>query len=320
MRKLRLCLAAALFLGFGRALAAPGQPIEIEGNPCAEAAARMERVQGLPRHLLNAISLAESGRWDAARRENIAWPWTVTAGGEGEYFATKQAAIARVRALQAAGVANIDVGCMQINLMYHPGAFADLEEAFDPPSNAAYAAHHLKTLYAAAGSWSEAVAAYHTSDRLRGRAYKLRVLGLWQRARRDGGAPSIAGSGAQPRRAAAATVRTAFATTPEPHALVVAPRHYRKGIDGARTRALNARLRRTRDDARKLDKAMKRHQELQNWRLARVQGMDAAHFAAMRRAQAKLRQKLKYAAIGKTDFAAQRRQQLAEWRRRNGRS
>jgi len=69
-------------------------------------------------------------------------------------------AIATVRALQASGVRSIDVGCMQVNLMYHPSAFASLDEAFDPGANAQYAARFLNALYRASGSWVQATAAY----------------------------------------------------------------------------------------------------------------------------------------------------------------
>ena len=54
--------------------------------------------------------------------------------------------MAAVRAMQANGVRSIDVGCGQINLMYHPDAFPNLELAFDPQANAAYAARFLKAL------------------------------------------------------------------------------------------------------------------------------------------------------------------------------
>ena len=45
---------------------------------------------------------------------------------------TRQQAVAAVQALQARGVRSIDVGCLQVNLMYHPIAFASLDDAFDP--------------------------------------------------------------------------------------------------------------------------------------------------------------------------------------------
>ena len=58
---------------------------------------------------------------------------------------------------------NIDVGCVQVNLMHHPAAFADLGQAFDPSANVAYGAWLLATLRDATGSWERAVALYHSA-------------------------------------------------------------------------------------------------------------------------------------------------------------
>ena len=74
----------------------------------------------------------ESGRWDAEAQASFAWPWTVTAEGRGRYLPSKAEALAEVRQLRARGLTNIDVGCMQVNLFYHPDAFDDLNQAFDP--------------------------------------------------------------------------------------------------------------------------------------------------------------------------------------------
>jgi soluble lytic murein transglycosylase-like protein len=67
--------------------------------------------------------------------------------------------VAEVRALKARKICNINVGCMQINLYYHPDAFADLEAALDPASNVAYAAGYLKNLRTSQGSWTRAAGA-----------------------------------------------------------------------------------------------------------------------------------------------------------------
>ncbi len=150
---------------------------------CADAARTAERARKFPLAVLRAVALAESGRWQGEERARVAWPWTVTAGGDGRYFATKSAAIAHVRALRRDGVRNIDVGCMQINLMYHPRAFEDLEEAFDPIRNAAYAADFLARLYDRSRSWSRAVAFYHSGNRGKGGAYWRRVEKLWNTER-----------------------------------------------------------------------------------------------------------------------------------------
>lgn len=160
--------------------AASAARISLRSNDlCASLILRTEGRRGIPARLLRAISLAESGRLDPSRREYIAWPWTVNAGGDARYYATKAQAIAGVRRLKARGVRNIDVGCMQVNLMHHPKAFKNLEAAFDPATNVAYAARYLKELHGKSGSWVSAVASYHSRDMRRGHPYMLRVLKIW---------------------------------------------------------------------------------------------------------------------------------------------
>ncbi len=153
-------------------------------NLCARAVGTVERAGKFPRHLMAAVSMVESGRWDAAKRERFAWPWTVTAGGAGRFFPSKKAAIAHVRKLQGRGVRNIDVGCMQINLKYHPRAFADLDHAFDPKLNAEYAGRFLVKLRRVTKSWASAVRHYHSSTPKRGRYYWNKVVLVWNDARR----------------------------------------------------------------------------------------------------------------------------------------
>lgn len=160
-----------------------------EGGPdwgsCARAVAEVERSERLPKMLLHAVSLAESGRWHADSKATVAWPWTIYAEGEGKYFPTKASAIAAVRQLKARGVRNIDVGCMQVNLHYHPDAFASLDDAFDPLTNATYAARLLKSLRDSAGAWAHAVGQYHNGDwKARGQTYWRKVYTLWNAEQR----------------------------------------------------------------------------------------------------------------------------------------
>jgi soluble lytic murein transglycosylase-like protein len=77
-------------------------------------------------------------------------------------------------------VKSIDVGCLQVNLMYHPDAFATLEQAFDPRTNANYAARFLNTLYAGDKDWAHAIAAYHSETPILGDAYRVLVMARWQ--------------------------------------------------------------------------------------------------------------------------------------------
>jgi len=89
--------------------------------------------------------VTETGRWDGASQENSAWPWTITADGQGRFFDTKEEALLEAEILITEGVRNIDVGCMQVNLHYHPSAFETLSQAFDPPPAGLPAAPALST-------------------------------------------------------------------------------------------------------------------------------------------------------------------------------
>jgi phytoene dehydrogenase-like protein len=138
-----------------------------------------ERGAAIPPHLLAAISRVESGRRDPGTGDWHPWPWTVNAEGEGSFYDTKAQAIAAVQAMQARGVRSIDVGCMQVNLMHHPDAFPNLELAFDPQANAAYAARFLKELFTQTGDWPKAAALYHSATPELGADYQRKVLAVW---------------------------------------------------------------------------------------------------------------------------------------------
>jgi hypothetical protein len=189
-RPLRPALAALILAVFG--VAAPAAGVDAATGAastaerpdlCAGAVAAQERRHGIPDRLLTAISLVESGRWDGDSGKATAWPWTVTAEGKGRFFPTKAAAIAAVRSLQARGVSSIDVGCLQVNLYYHPDAFGSLNTAFDPAQNAAYAAKFLTDLKRDQGSWQKAVQHYHSSTAEKRIPYQKKVYAAWRVAR-----------------------------------------------------------------------------------------------------------------------------------------
>lgn len=184
------CLAGALVAVLALGPAPPALSVEpapgVVADPgalCEEAVALAERAEQIPRHLLAAIAGAESGRPVTTDRVGGPWPWTVNTQGQGLFFDSKTAAMEAVDALLARGVRNIDVGCVQINLGFHPDAFLDLEEAFDPLANAAYGAAYLKALFMQTGSWPEAVGRYHSTTHSRNTAYRDKVLDLWNRGR-----------------------------------------------------------------------------------------------------------------------------------------
>ncbi len=148
----------------------------IPEHTCMDAARTAERDRALPSALLTAIGQVESGRWNSRLGRVAPWPWTVNAEGAGHAFATAQDAIAYVSLLQARGVRSIDVGCLQVNLLYHPDAFASLEQAFDPDANTTYAADFLNRLHARSGSWGQAVGDYHSMAPIEGALYRQRVM------------------------------------------------------------------------------------------------------------------------------------------------
>ncbi|HYZ61731.1 MAG TPA: murein transglycosylase [Acetobacteraceae bacterium] len=170
-------LAVLLFLA--ASLPASAAPPISAPVACEPAIAGAERSQRTAPGLLHAIGLVESGRRDPKTGQRRPWPWTVTAEGVGTYYASKAEAIAAVQALQARGVASIDVGCMQVNLMYHPAAFGSLEQAFEPGPNAAYAARFLTGLYGRLQDWPAAAAAYHSLTPALGAAYGKLVTAVW---------------------------------------------------------------------------------------------------------------------------------------------
>lgn len=146
---------------------------------CERATVAAEMAQRLPRAMLFSVSMVESGRFNKQTRQTRPWPWTINAEGQSYYFKTKSEAIAATKALLKEGMRSIDIGCMQVNLRYHPNAFADLEAAFDPATNVAYSADFLKRLYGRTDSWPEAIAAYHSQSKTRSQPYFARVIDVW---------------------------------------------------------------------------------------------------------------------------------------------
>lgn len=166
------------------------RPAVAPDGMCLAAIAAVEPDSGLPAGLLAAIARVESGRQVRGAANQTPWPWTIDVEGAGAFFASEDEALAAVRAAQRDGSRSIDVGCMQVNLLHHPDAFANLRQAFDPVSNVAYAARLLRSLYAQTGDWKRAAALYHSATPSLGAEYQRKVLAAW-----SGG---VAGAGAVP--------------------------------------------------------------------------------------------------------------------------
>ncbi len=162
---------------FGRAT--PAATIPGPSALCRAAILQAERTAHVPDRLLDAIAMVESGRRDPVSGAVYPWPWTINVEGVGHFYESKAEAIAAVQSFQASGAHSIDVGCMQVSLLYHPDAFASLDQAFDPVTNASYGARFLVQLFDQTNAWPLAAAAYHSLTPDVGAEYARRVLSAW---------------------------------------------------------------------------------------------------------------------------------------------
>ncbi len=169
---------AFLLLLMVTAHAAPAWNVQ-QAAYCADAITAAEHAHDIPPGILNSIAKVESGRPIASMGDIHPWPWTINADGQGLFLDSKAAAVAWVRQSLAHGAHFVDVGCMQVDLQMHPAAFRTLEDAFDPGTNADYAARYLRSLYAeAGGNWYIAIGLYHSHTPELAADYRDRVAGV----------------------------------------------------------------------------------------------------------------------------------------------
>ena len=262
--------------------AAHSQVIRDAWKLCDFQTQKEEKKNGIPRYLLKSISLAETGRWDSLKQANVAWPWTVTALGVGNYFKNKAEALEYVRFLKDNAITNIDVGCMQVNLYYHGNAFASLEDAIDPSTNVSYAARFLKSLYQSEKSWIKAAGFYHSKTPKHYESYKLKILKQWEEQRQFAGRKDHK---------------------------VIAHQHMAK---------LNAYHKKKKQNALDSTYAIDHSDQIAAWRNTQGKTHNMATLAKMRRASMSAKWKKKYAhnGLNKTsiNFADKRRMQLDKWR------
>ncbi|MBR0642106.1 lytic transglycosylase domain-containing protein [Plastoroseomonas hellenica] len=198
--------AALLVASLAALLAAPGAALAQEDpwGLCRPAIERASAEAGIPAGLMMAIARVESGRREPLSGRIEPWPYAINAGGEGRYAGSQAEAVALVQGYLISGQRSIDVGCMQVNLAHHATAFGSLTEAFDPLTNARYAASFLRRLEQQ-GGWDAAVARYHSATPERGEPYRARVMAAMA------GLPMPGGVAAPPARA------------PDPHVIVLSP-------------------------------------------------------------------------------------------------
>ncbi len=139
---------------------------------CTVAAREAAERYSIPTHLLQTLTMTETGRSQGGAMRP--WPWAINHRGQSHWFATEAEMIQFAERLIAAGDANFDIGCFQLNYRWHGQHFASIAAMAGPARNADYAASFLRTNYASSGSWRDAVGAYHSRTPTYANAYLAR--------------------------------------------------------------------------------------------------------------------------------------------------
>jgi len=95
----------------------------------------------------------------------LPYPWTLCVAGASKRYGSYEATLAALRSyVQAQGIRNVDCGAMQVNWGHHSDKLQSFERALDPYPNLAVGAQILRGHFVRQGSWSRAVALYHTGS------------------------------------------------------------------------------------------------------------------------------------------------------------
>jgi soluble lytic murein transglycosylase-like protein len=143
-------IAAAVLFIFSAGLSA-----RAETDLCEREMAWAANKYGIPLGILYAVGLTETGVGGHLQANAL------NIEGDAVYSLSKEQAVVRFHAAQAAGRRLIDVGCMQLNHHFHGKSFASVDEMLDPHKNVDYAARFLKELKARESGWTLAVARYN---------------------------------------------------------------------------------------------------------------------------------------------------------------
>jgi soluble lytic murein transglycosylase-like protein len=132
---------------------------DIAGDACEREMLRAAQENSIPVAVLYAVALTESGQRGAHRA------YAMNVDGRPIFNENLPEALARFAEAKRRGAKYIDIGCMQINHLFHGRRFNSLEDMFDARRNVDYAAALLNALRAKEGNWTAAVARYHAGPR-----------------------------------------------------------------------------------------------------------------------------------------------------------
>ncbi|HYC02864.1 MAG TPA: transglycosylase SLT domain-containing protein [Azospirillaceae bacterium] len=148
---------------------------------CLEHLGPAEKQNNIPRGLLMAIALVESGSGGNPS------PYALNIKGQPIMAKTAADAAKFLRDPQGRLRTNATAGCMQLSVSHHKNAFRPVEKIMEPKENVYYAARYLARLRTETGSWAAAVARYNGGSGKLGKLYQCKV----QRALVGLGADSV---------------------------------------------------------------------------------------------------------------------------------
>ena len=150
---------------------------------CHKQIDRVEAKLEIPKGLLTAIAITESGKKPKHKEDLVSWPWVLNVDGKPEYHSSKTDAVLALKRYLSQGIRNIDVGCMQINYRHHGKHFRSPSYMLDPRLNVLYAGEFLVQLHKRFSSWTKSVGYYHSGTLKYQVPYRQKVYKLWREIR-----------------------------------------------------------------------------------------------------------------------------------------
>ena len=180
--KVKKCLAIITILFFIPKTYSSSDTNLKESFHCIRYFSYYEKKYKIPRDLLYAISIHETGK-PHSYNLSIVWPWTFRIDGKAYYFNDGKTGLKIIKKQISKEIINIDIGCMQINFKYHNKNFKSIAHMINPKYNIEYAAQFLFSKYKKSGNWKQAVSQYHSHTVSLGNKYAEKIFNVHKNIR-----------------------------------------------------------------------------------------------------------------------------------------
>lgn len=164
-----LAMAAGLSPSLGSTPAQAAPAVQSAPQTCTDHAIETEKRLRIPSGLLLSMALVESGSGGEPRTHAL------NINGRVKSPRTVRDAAKLLRDGKGNLRRDVYVGCMQLSLDHHRGAFQPVEKIVEPASNVAYAGRLLVRLRNETGSWAQAVGRYQGGSVRQQAGYQCKV-------------------------------------------------------------------------------------------------------------------------------------------------